>query len=53
MKVAGDLRIVHFHISVNGVDQLPHTKGLLFISGISLVVDGGGRSWVGDLLEIP
>ena len=47
MRVAGDLKVNHIHVSVNGINQFPHAEGLLFISTACLVLDrgGGGRGW--------
>ena len=53
MKVAGNFEVHHFHVSVNGMDQLPHVEGLFFISSIGLALDKGNRSRVRDLLRIP
>ena len=44
MKVAGNFEVHHFHVSVNGMDQLPHAEGLSFISSIGLALDRGNGS---------
>ena len=48
MKGDGDLKVNHLHVSVNGMNQLPHVEGLLFISNPCLALDtrpgGGGVS---------
>ena len=50
MKVPSDLKVNHLHMSVDGMNQLPHAEGLLFISSAGLALDRGGGSWVRDLL---
>ena len=52
MKVAGNFEIHHFHVSVNGMDQLPHAKGLFFISSIGLALDRRNRDRVRDWLGL-
>ena len=50
MKATGDLKVNHIYVSVDGMNQLSHAKGLLFISTACLAMDKGGESWVRDLL---
>ena len=52
MKVAGNFEVHHFHVSVNGIDQLPYVEGLFFINSVGLALNRGNGSRVRDLLEI-
>ena len=53
IKVAGDLQIRILHVSINGFHQFPHIGGILVISSISLALDQGSKSRVGDLFQVP
>ena len=52
MRVAGDLKVNHIHVSVNNMNQLPHVEGLFFVSSANLALDQGrselGREFARD-----